>query len=141
VYGQQRATYSYGLVSAINPNVASTAPWWLDIETVNSWATSSTPGYTGLNIAAIRGFIDGLINAGAAAPVGIYSTGSDWSAITGLNATTTSSAFGSSPPAWIAGSRALKGAQSKCASVGFTGANPTLAQYSSNGFDGDLRCS
>jgi hypothetical protein len=141
LYGQQRATYSYGLVSAIDPNLASTAPWWLDIETVNSWATNSTSGYTGLNIAAIRGFIVGLINAGAVAPVGIYSTGSDWAAITGLSATTTSSAFGSSPPAWIAGSRTLKGAQSKCVSVTFTGVAPTLAQYNSNGFDGDLRCS
>jgi hypothetical protein len=140
VYGQQRATYSYGLVNAIDPNLASTAPWWLDIETSNSWATSSTAGFAGLNIAAIHGFIDGLTSAGAAAPIGIYSTGSQWNAITGLTAQTTASAFGSSLPAWVPGARTLKQAQTKCASTAFTGAKPTLAQYRKNGFDADLRC-
>lgn len=140
LYGQQRANYSYGLVSAIDSNLASTAPWWLDIETSNSWATSSTAGYKGLNIAAIKGFISGLTDAGAAAPVGIYSIGTQWNTITGLTAQTTASALGSSPPAWVGGARTLKGAQNRCASTGFTGVRPTLAQYSANGFDADLRC-
>src|SRR5579875_787749 len=65
IYGQARADYSYGLVSTTNATVASTNPWWLDIETANSWATSATSGYTQLNIAAVQGFIEGLRGSGA----------------------------------------------------------------------------
>ncbi|HLY36222.1 MAG TPA: hypothetical protein VKU35_05890 [Candidatus Limnocylindria bacterium] len=141
IYGEQRAAYSYGLVSAVNPGVATTAPWWLDIETGNSWATSGTPGYAQLNVATIQGFMAGLTNQGAPSPIGVYSTASQWSAITGLSAATTPSALGSTPPDWVAGARTLTGAQSSCQSGGFTGARPTLAQYSSGGYDADLRCS
>ncbi|HZO78984.1 MAG TPA: hypothetical protein VFB39_13150 [Solirubrobacteraceae bacterium] len=140
VYGEQRATYSYNLVGASHPDLASEAPWWLDIETSNTWATSSVHGYKGLNIVAIQGFIAGLTSQGAAAPVGVYSSTTQWKAITGLTAQTTRSAFGSSPPAWVAAASTLKGAHSVCSSTAFTGVKPTLAQYSSNGFDGDLRC-
>lgn len=140
LYGEQRATYSYNLVSAKHPDLASEAPWWLDIETSNTWATSSRRGYKRLNIAAIQGFIAGLTSEGAAAPVGVYSSGNQWKTITGLTSQTTRSAFGSSPPAWVAGASTLKGAQRNCASTGFTGARPTLAQYSLSGYDADLRC-
>ena len=140
LYGQERATYSYSLVSASHPDVATEAPWWLDIETSNTWATSSTRGYKGLNIAAIQGFISGLENAGAAAPVGVYSSTTQWKTITGLTAKTTRSAFGSSPPAWVAGASTLKGAHDECATTAFTGARPALSQYSAGSFDADLRC-
>jgi hypothetical protein len=144
VYGQARADYSYGLASATNAMVASSNPWWLDIETANSWATSSTSGYTQLNIAAIRGFIAGLQGSGANGPIGVYSTAGQWNTITGLNAQTTTAGLGLStpPPNWVAGPHAsLKLAQSNCSTGGFTGASPTLAQYSSGGYDADLRCS
>jgi hypothetical protein len=140
LYGEQRAAYSYNLVGSRYPNLASEAPWWLDIETSNTWATSSTRGYGGRNVAAIEGFIAGLTSQGAAAPVGIYSTGTQWKAITGLTSQTTRSAFGYSPPAWSAGAQTLQQAQSICASTAFTGARPKLAQYSSSGYDADLRC-
>ena len=140
LYGEQRATYSYNLVSASYPALATEAPWWLDIETSNTWATSSTRRYTKLNVAAIQGFIVGLISAGAPAPVGIYSTAAEWKTITGLTATTTHSALGSSPPAWTGFFRTRKQAQTTCASTSFTGGRPTLAQYSASGFDADLRC-
>ncbi|HET9719620.1 MAG TPA: hypothetical protein VFP55_06050 [Solirubrobacteraceae bacterium] len=143
VYGQQRAAYSYGVASGVNASVAAANPWWLDIETSNSWATSTTSQYTQLNIAAIRGFIDGLTGAGATGPVGIYSTAAQWNAITGLTAQTTASGLvlSTPPPDWVAGPRASpRTAQSNCSSGGFTGASPTLAQYSSGGYDADLRC-
>jgi hypothetical protein len=135
VYGEQRAAYSYGLVSAHHPVLASTAPWWLDIETVNSWASRRA-----LNIAAIRGFIEGLVSAGAPAPVGVYSSAAEWRAITGLNSHTSRSALGSSPPSWIVGGGTVADAERTCRSVAFTGIKPTLAQYSHGRFDGDLRC-
>lgn len=140
LYGQQRAAYAYGLVSATQPDVASIAPWWLDIETDNSWATSSARRYRRLNIAAINGFIEGLINAGAPAPVGVYSTGSEWRQLTGLTAGRTARAFGYSPPSWISSVGTLDDARMNCAAGGFTGVHPTLAQYSQGDFDGDLRC-
>jgi hypothetical protein len=140
VYGQQRATYSYNLVSAIDPDLASTAPWWLDVETSNSWATSSTSRYRGLNIAAIKGFISGLTNAGASSPVGIYSSTAWWKTITGLTSRTTAAKLGSAPPAWVEGARTVKQARGMCAATAFTGARPSLAQYSRGGFDADLRC-
>jgi hypothetical protein len=142
VYGEQRAQYSYGLVSAANSAAASTAPWWLDIETTNSWATSTTPNYAGLNTAAIQGFMAGLHTAGATAAVGVYSTATQWSQITSLSAQTTAASFGgTSPPDWIAGTGSRKQAQSHCLSGSFTGARPTLAQYATSGYDADLRCS
>lgn len=143
VYGQARGDYSYGLVGTTNATVASSDPWWLDIETANSWATSGTAGYTQLNIAAIQGFIAGLQASGAKGPVGVYSTASQWSTITGLNAQTTTAGLGltTAPPDWVAGVRAsLRTAQNNCSKGGFTGAGPTLAQYSSGGYDADLRC-
>lgn len=141
LYGVARATYSYNLVSAVDSELASTAPWWLDIETVNSWATRSTSGYKGLNIATIRGFIEGLVADGAAAPVGVYSTATEWRTITGLSPSKTAAALdGTSPPAWISGTGTLKDARAACAAAGFTGIRPALAQYSAGSFDGDLRC-
>jgi hypothetical protein len=112
VYGEQRATYSYGLVNANHPLLASTEPWWLDIETVNTWASRKA-----LNIATIRGFVEGLINSH-----------------------TTSSALGYSPPSWVVGSGSVTDAEKMCRSIAFTGGKPTLAQYSHGSFDGDLRC-
>ncbi len=140
LYGQQRAAYAYGLVSATNPYLASIAPWWLDIETVNSWATGSTRHDKRLNIAAIRGFIEGLIDAGAPAPVGVYSTGQEWRQLTGLTAHRAAAAFGFSPPSWISSVGTLQDARTNCSAAGFTGVGPTLAQYSNGDFDGDLSC-
>jgi hypothetical protein len=138
VYGEQRASYSYGLASAVNQTVASHSPWWLDIETANSWATSSTAGYAALNIATIQGFVTGLQSAGATGTIGIYSTAAQWQAITGLTSTTSQSYFPNQPD-WVAGGRSRKQAQANC-SASFTGGHVGLAQYPSGGFDADLAC-
>ena len=79
LYGEQRAAHSYRLVAALDSVAAKTAPWWLDVELAASWA-----GTYQLNIAALQGFIAGLHNAGATAPIGIYSTSAQWHEITGL---------------------------------------------------------
>jgi hypothetical protein len=144
VYGEQRAGYSYGLVNSVDPSVASSAPWWLDIETANSWATSGTPAYSAadLNIATIRGFIDGLKSDGANGPIGIYSTASQWQSITGLTSTSTTNSwypYFSNSPNWVAGARALREARANC-SASFTGGHVALAQYPSGGFDADYAC-
>ena len=88
LYGEQRAAHSYHLVAALDLVSAKTAPWWLDVELLSSWA-----GTYQLNIAALQGFIAGLRNAGATGPIGIYSTSAQWKDITGLTAQTTPTAF------------------------------------------------
>ena len=136
LYGEQRATHSYHLVSALDPVAAKTAPWWLDVELMASWA-----GTYQLNIAALQGFIAGLRNAGATGPIGIYSTNAQWKDITGLTAQTTPSAFSVHLPDWVAGTKTtLNQARQNCTSAGFTGVAPTLAQYRIGPLDADLRC-
>ncbi len=136
LYGEQRAEHSYHLVAALDPAAARTAPWWLDVELMASWA-----GTYSLNIAALAGYLAGLHAAGAHGPVGIYSTAAQWRDITGLAASTTRAAFSARLPDWLAGTTATAGeARENCASAGFTGTAPTLAQYRIGDSDGDLRC-
>ena len=136
IYGEQRAAHSYRLVAALDPIGAKTAPWWLDVELMASWA-----GTYQLNIAALQGFIAGLHNAGATGPIGVYSTSAQWKDITGLTAQTTPTAFNGQLPDWVAGTEAtLTQAQQNCTSGGFTGVAPTLAQYRTGTLDADLRC-
>jgi hypothetical protein len=136
IYGEQRATYSYRLVAALDSVAARAAPWWLDVELMASWA-----GTYELNIAALQGFVAGLHNAGATGPVGIYSTSAQWKDITGLTAQTTPTAFDGQLPDWVAGIEAtLTQARQNCMSGGFTGLGPTLAQYRIGPDDADLRC-
>ncbi|HEX4034430.1 MAG TPA: hypothetical protein VHX66_08310 [Solirubrobacteraceae bacterium] len=136
IYGEQRATHSLHVVAALDPVAARTAPWWLDVELMASWA-----GTYELNIAALQGFIAGLRNAGAAGAIGIYSTTAQWKEITGLTAQTTATAFDGPLPDWVAGTDAtLAQARQNCASGGFTGVAPSLAQYRTGSLDADLRC-
>jgi hypothetical protein len=136
LYGEQRAGHSYQLVAALDSVAAKTAPWWLDVELAASWA-----GTYQLNVAALQGFIAGLRNAGATGPIGVYSTSAQWKDITGLTAQTTSTAFLGRLPDWVAGTKAtLTQARQNCASGGFTGVAPTLAQYRLGPLDADLRC-
>jgi hypothetical protein len=136
IYGEQRAAHSFGLVAAFDPVAAQTAPWWLDVELMATWA-----GTYQLNIAALQGFIAGLRNAGVTGPIGIYSTSAQWREITGLTAQTTPTAFNAQLPDWVAGTDAtLTQARQNCTSGGFTGMAPSLAQYRIGPLDADLRC-
>jgi hypothetical protein len=137
VYGQQRAAYSYGLVAASNSPLATSAPWWLDIETANSWATAANAsGWAALNVATIQGFVAGLQGKGATGAIGFYSTASQWQAITGQSAS--NSSFPAAPD-WVAGAGSLSEAQANC-SASFSGGRVALAQFPSGGFDGDYAC-
>lgn len=136
IYGEQRAVHSYRLVAALDQVAASTVPWWLDVELMSSWA-----GTYQLNLAALRGFVGGLRKAGATGAIGIYSTSAQWKEITGLTAQSTTAAFKGQLPDWVAGTEGtLAQARHNCASGGFTGVAPTLAQYRLGSFDADLRC-
>jgi len=147
-YGDNRssqdASWLVAAASAINaqsppvrvPSGAGGYPWWLDVETVNSWQ-SGTSGQA-MNVADLQGMIAGLTAAGAV-EVGAYSTATQWNQITG--GTTTAAAgtlFGI--PDWIPGAQNLSGAQSNCAQPSFTGGRVTVTQWVAKGADYDQAC-
>jgi hypothetical protein len=109
---------------------SATAPsaWWLDVETANSWSTSDLS----LNRYTIQGIVTTL-RAATAAPIGVYSTSSQWSEITG----------GYQPIVdanWVAtGQSSLKRAKPFCGATGFTGAKVWLVQYVAT-YDHDYVC-
>ncbi|MGC8474687.1 MAG: hypothetical protein ACP5PW_09825, partial [Candidatus Dormibacteria bacterium] len=55
---------------------ASSYPWWLDVETANTWQSN-----TAMNVADLQGMVAGLDAAGPTT-VGAYSTASQWDTIT-----------------------------------------------------------
>jgi hypothetical protein len=109
---------------------SATAPttWWLDVEIANSWSTSDLT----LNTYAIQGLV-ATLRQSTSVPVGIYSTASQWNAITGgYNAPVDAN--------WVAtGQRTAKRAKQSCGSPGFTGAKVWLVQYLAT-YDHDLAC-
>ena len=119
-------------------------PVWLDVETGNSWQSGSTAGGQTMNIADLRGMVDALNAAAAAAggtsakQVGIYSTGYQWNQITG---TPTGTAAGnlSGLPDWIAGASTQSGAVSNCSQAAFTAGLVTITQWAAS-LDGDYSC-
>jgi len=129
-YGWNAAEDAFVRVASggLGQQAAASSPWWLDVETANSWNGDDTS----TNVAAIQGFADYLRSAGVPS-VGIYSTSYQWGQITGgQNAT-----FASTPN-WVAGATA-KTARNYC-NASFTGGPVTYVQYPSNGFDADLAC-
>jgi len=127
---------------------AATLPWWLDVETGNSWNGSGSS-----NTADLQGFADYLRSQGVPS-VGIYSSASSWSAITGGytvgNAASYQSQWASEfapayplaqSPIWVAGAGSAGQASSTCGAPAFTGTSPSLAQYrDGTGYDADLVC-
>jgi hypothetical protein len=137
-YGWNAAADSYGnavdayvQLGAI-PGGATQTPqpnqWWLDVETGNSWEASSTN-----NVADLQGAVAYFESQGVRS-IGIYASATDWQTITGG-----STAF-SSLLYWQPGSRRQSTAQSYCGGTGVTGGPVTYSQYSSGGYDADVRC-
>ena len=146
-YGWNAAHYSYAAaIDAESSNgssspgtSASSATWWLDVETANPWeARMSNYGATASSYAndqaALEGMIGFLTGAGVNS-IGIYTASSMWSSIVGSSVT----AF-SSIPLWIPGPGTLATAQSQCAVPSFLGGRVAMVQYPSQGFDGDVKC-
>lgn len=125
--------------SASSATTAAAAPWWLDVETGNSWETLESA--YGANVtsdvndqADLQGAVAYFTSQGVGT-VGFYSTGFQWASITGG----TGSAFAASP-GWVPGYRTLNAAQAACGSTSFTGGRVAMTQYPSAGFDGDYAC-
>ena len=139
-YGWNGAKDSFAIAVAVaGAGVAAQAPWWLDIETANSWQTlesayGPTPTSQANDVASLDGAIAYLQSVGVSR-VGFYSTSYQWGQITGG----TGSHFTSNPD-WVAGYSSQSSAQAGCTSAGFAGGPVELTQYPSNGFDADQAC-
>ncbi len=114
------------------PGAAASYPWWLDVETANTWQSDTT-----MNVADLQGMIAGFQAAGATT-VGAYSTTSQWNSITGGTGSASGSLY--QIPNWIPGARDLSGAEANCAQTSFTGGTVTVTQWFGHPVDGDYAC-
>ena len=109
----------------------SSYPWWLDVETGNTWQSDTT-----MNVAELQGMVAGL-QAASATTVGAYSTASQWNSITG--GTTTSTPSLSAIPDWIPGATSQAQAQSNCNLPSFTSGTVMVTQWTGSP-DNDYAC-
>src|ERR1700681_3133837 len=107
--GQRDVSY------AAAQSASAPTAWWLDVEIANSWSTSDLS----LNKYTVQGIV-ATLRQSTSVPIGVYSTASQWTAITG----------GYQAPVdanWVAtGQRTVKRARQSCGSAGFTGAKVWL---------------
>lgn len=132
-YGYNMATADINTVKSNGFNPAS-YPWWLDVETTNTWQGGTTLGLQ-MNIVDIQGMQYALEAAGI--KWGIYSTSYQWTQITAGDASTFAGV-----PNWEPGARTQRGAQSNCTSLSpFTGgaSKIVLTQWTST-YDYDWPC-
>ena len=114
--------------------IPSDYPWWLDVETVNSWESGSVDV-----LAKNRADLEGMVAAFHAEgiTVGIYSTSYQWGVIVG---SVPSSSNLNGLPDWRPGAIDLTGAQSNCSLTPLTqGGSVIMTQYTTN-FDYDYSC-
>ena len=146
-YGQQLTSQDVSWVSAaaaaINgqsppvpvPTAASAYPWWLDVETSNTWQQGSSG--EAMNVALLQGMVSDLTTAGATS-IGVYATSEQWNDITGGTPSGTASLSGLDD--WVPGAGTLGGAEADCGSGSFTEGTVVLAQWTSD-IDNDVVCS
>ena len=109
-------------------------PWWLDVETTNSWDSGSTDALT-RNRVDLEGMVSYFQSLGIT--VGIYSTNFQWGTIVG-DVPADSNLNGLHN--WRPGASDLTGAQSNCSLDPLTtGGTVTMTQYTTN-FDYDYSC-
>lgn len=128
-YGWNMAQLDAGRIGANNP---SNYIWWLDVETNNSWETTTTN-----NVADLEGMT--AYFQSIKATTGLYSTATQWAQIAGNSVSSTSNL--NSLNSWLPGASSLSAAKSKCSLPGLTsGSNVTVAQYVSKQVDYDYSC-
>jgi hypothetical protein len=136
-YGWNRAVQDVvwlgAAASQVRVSGTATYPWWLDVETANSWETG--PGLAN-NVADLEGMVAALKASGVATGIGIYSTSYQWGQITGGSNASTLKGL----PVWIPGARTASAAQSNCALPGFTTGPVAITQWFGKPFDGDVAC-
>lgn len=129
------AAYNYGYNAAMNAlsyantQGVSSAKWWLDVETGNSWNADVLQ-----NQKSLQGEYDAFVQHGATT-VGVYSTTSQWQSITG--------SWQNNWPSWGATTwTTASQAQMYCTGHQFTGGPSLLMQFKSkkSKLDQDVAC-
>ena len=125
--------------TSTSPTLASTATWWLDVETASKWqslesAYGPTPGSYANDQATLSGMISGFRSVGIT-NIGIYATSLQWGEIMGPGA----SAF-STLPVWLAGFSSQSSAATACANPSSSGGPVAMTQFSNRVFDFDVTC-
>ena len=123
-YGWNAASHAFSYADA-QTGVAARSAWWLDIETANTWSST-----TALNSADIHGMVDFF--TGRSVTVGIYSTGFQWNQITG--------GLTLGVPNWLAGASSTAQAVNWCTTANpFSGGRVAMVQYTTT-VDTDVAC-
>jgi len=126
-YNYGFAASEYGIRLAARSGTYSDL-WWLDVETDNSWTTS-----TSVNRASLEGAIAAIQQNSFLAEVGIYSTPDQWQEITG--------GWHNDLPAWLGTGLTSESAAARlCSTDGFTGGSIWLSQYTVE-LDANVPCS
>jgi hypothetical protein len=139
-YGVNAAKSSFARARAAARSIGAKDPvdstWWLDVELHNTWEADQfgpAPQYLRNDVAALAGMVHALHRKGVR-HVGVYSTAHQWGVVTG------GASLGKAP-VWYAGTGGQANARNHCRpAFSFTGGPIRMAQYATNGFDGDLRC-
>jgi hypothetical protein len=128
-YGWNAAANSLTAAAKVTPSrVPTSAQWWLDVESANSWTSDRTA-----NTADIQGGLDYL--KARVASAGIYTNSISWASIT--SSTRNFAGY----PFWAPGATPATAAGTcvdPAASV--TGGHIRYVQYQSGGFDNDYDC-
>lgn len=120
--------------AGVDANPAS-YPWWLDVETVNSWQSGSNDALNN-NRVDLEAMVSYLESRGI--KVGIYSTSFQWGVIVG---SVPSGSNLNGLYSWLPGAADLSGAQTNCSLSALTsGGTVSLTQYTTGNFDYDYSC-
>lgn len=112
-YGYNAGLYAINAAKSVG---VSSAMWWLDVETSNTWNTDVVQ-----NRNSLQGEYDAFVAKGATT-VGVYSTTAQWQSITG--------GWQNNWPLWGATAwTTIKQAQTYCTGHAFTGGKSYLIQY------------
>lgn len=110
-------------------------PWWLDVETVNSWKEDSDFAYQS-NRAVLEAMVSYFQSRGIT--VGVYSTSYQWGQIVDT-VPAGSNLIGLK--SWLAGALSYNGAILTCSESPLTtGSTVTMTQYTTNNFDYNYSC-
>lgn len=110
-------------------------PWWLDVETVNSWESGSSDALT-QNLVDLEGMVTYFQSRGIT--VGIYSISSMWATIVG---SVPSNSNLNGLHSWLPGATNQSDAQSNCSLSALTsGGSVSITQFTTGNFDYDYSC-
>jgi len=115
------------------PTQPAAYPFWLDVETTNSWQNSTL-----LNTVDLEGMVSALQLAGVE-HLGVYAFTPQWDQITGGLVTLAAGPLVASSD-WIPVGGSLATAEGGCQQSPFVGTTMAMTQFDSGPFDADFAC-